>query len=136
MLTHGVSTNVPGGASSGGARARGGAHVETLMQSVSVGSPPEEEGEGEGEQPLGPVGTQGRWLDPSDTKAQSAQLRTHKVGVCIVPPEECWEGIQAIRRAQDRHYAKWMPHLNLLFPITCTDEELQSSTEKVRLILV
>ncbi|MHC4696649.1 MAG: 2'-5' RNA ligase family protein [Planctomycetota bacterium] len=42
--------------------------------------------------------------------------KTHKTAVVLIPPEECWEPIQAIRREHDRQVGRWMPHVTLLYP--------------------
>jgi 2'-5' RNA ligase len=34
----------------------------------------------------------------------------------IIPPQEVWPEIQAIRRTRDRQYQRWMPHVTLLYP--------------------
>jgi 2'-5' RNA ligase len=41
---------------------------------------------------------------------------THHTAVAIVPPEDVWEPVQAIRRLHDRQIHRWMPHINLLYP--------------------
>lgn len=41
---------------------------------------------------------------------------THKSAVVLIPPEECWGPIQAVRRAHDRQFRRWMPHITLLYP--------------------
>ena len=41
---------------------------------------------------------------------------THKTAVVLIPPEDVWEQIQALRRRYDRHVARWMPHVTLLYP--------------------
>jgi 2'-5' RNA ligase len=45
-----------------------------------------------------------------------AGVKVHTSAVCIIPPEEAWEPIQAIRRRHDRQIDRWMPHVNLLYP--------------------
>jgi len=42
--------------------------------------------------------------------------KTHQTAVVLIPPEECWEPIQAIRRQHDRRFRRWMPHITLLYP--------------------
>lgn len=42
--------------------------------------------------------------------------KTHKTAVVLIPPEEVWGPIQAIRRAHDRQVRRWMPHVTLLSP--------------------
>jgi len=40
---------------------------------------------------------------------------SYRSAVIVAPPDEVLAPIQAIRRAHDRGYARWMPHLNLLY---------------------
>lgn len=42
--------------------------------------------------------------------------KTHNTAVVLIPAEDCWEPIQAIRRRHDRHVRRWMPHVTLLYP--------------------
>jgi 2'-5' RNA ligase len=48
--------------------------------------------------------------------------KTHQTAVAIVPPREVWGPIQAIRARHDRHFRRWMPHVNLLYPFYPPDE--------------
>ncbi len=36
--------------------------------------------------------------------------------VVIIPPESAWEPIQAIRRAHDPQFLRWMPHVTMAHP--------------------
>ena len=42
--------------------------------------------------------------------------KTHRTALVIIPPEEVWEPIQAIRREHDKQVKRWMPHITLLYP--------------------
>jgi poly(A) polymerase len=39
----------------------------------------------------------------------------HHTALAIIPPEEVWPAIQAVRHCYDRHIGRWMPHINLLY---------------------
>ena len=39
-----------------------------------------------------------------------------KSALCIIPPKNLWEKIQAIRMIHDPAYKRWMPHINIFFP--------------------
>lgn len=39
----------------------------------------------------------------------------HQSALVIIPPADLWPGIQAIRREHDKSFARWMPHINLLY---------------------
>lgn len=47
---------------------------------------------------------------------QPTKDKTPDTAVVLIPPEELWEPIQAIRRIHDRHLKEWMPHVTLLYP--------------------
>ena len=50
--------------------------------------------------------------------------KTHTTAVVLIPPEEVWEPIQALRRAHDRNFDRWMPHITLLYPFAERDASL------------
>lgn len=41
---------------------------------------------------------------------------SHRTAVVLIPPQEVWPPIQAIRRVRDRQFQRWMPHVTLLYP--------------------
>jgi 2'-5' RNA ligase len=48
--------------------------------------------------------------------------KTHTTAVVLIPPEQLWEPIQAIRQVHDRHIRRWMPHITLLYPFRPRDD--------------
>jgi 2'-5' RNA ligase len=54
--------------------------------------------------------------DAKNVQVLREPQKVHRSAVCIVPPEELWAPIQGIRRLHDKHYKRWMPHINLLYP--------------------
>lgn len=49
----------------------------------------------------------------------------------LVPPESAWAPIQAIRRAHDPQYVRWMPHVTLLYPFVPA-ARLEEAAERLR----
>lgn len=47
---------------------------------------------------------------------------THHSALALIPPEDLWGPIQAIRRRHDRQFRRWMPHINLLYPFRARGE--------------
>jgi len=47
--------------------------------------------------------------------------KTPHSAVVLIPPQDIWEPIQAIRRERDPHVHRWMPHITLLFPFFPAD---------------
>ncbi len=48
--------------------------------------------------------------------------KTHTTAIVLIPPQLCWEPIQAIRRVHDRHVRRWMPHVTLVYPFRPRDQ--------------
>jgi 2'-5' RNA ligase len=46
---------------------------------------------------------------------------THQTALVLIPPPEVWDPIQAIRRAHDRQFRRWMPHVTILYPFVTRD---------------
>ena len=40
----------------------------------------------------------------------------HKTAAVIIPPEDAWGPIQAIRQKHDSKIDRWMPHVTLIYP--------------------
>ncbi|KAJ0320433.1 hypothetical protein COL5a_009790 [Colletotrichum fioriniae] len=41
---------------------------------------------------------------------------THDTALCLIPPREQWPSIDRLRFQNDKAYAKWPPHINLVYP--------------------
>ncbi|MFT3765617.1 MAG: RNA repair domain-containing protein [Minicystis sp.] len=52
---------------------------------------------------------------PRAAEPETARRPVHRSALAIVPPDEAWPAIQAIRTRYDRHVERWMPHINLLY---------------------
>lgn len=60
--------------------------------------------------------------DTSSSPRHRIGLWTHTTAVVVVPPEDVWEPIQAIRRLYDRKFRRWMPHITLIYPFRPREE--------------
>ncbi len=40
---------------------------------------------------------------------------TYHSALIVMPPPDVWEAMQAIRQKHDKSYARWMPHINLVY---------------------
>ena len=62
----------------------------------------------------------------------------HKTAAVIIPPEDVWGPIQAIRRKHDSKVGRWMPHITLIYPFLPrshfgrASQELSSACKSVR----
>lgn len=57
-----------------------------------------------------------RIVPSAHTSLQPANQKTHKTAVVVIPPDNLWAPIQALRKQYDRHFRRWMPHITLLYP--------------------
>eukprot|EP01080_Neovahlkampfia_damariscottae_P007930 gene7930-12398_t len=48
--------------------------------------------------------------------------KVYKTALCVIPPKDVWEQIQAIRKIHDSTYERWMPHFNYLYPFVGFEE--------------
>ena len=48
--------------------------------------------------------------------ALEQERKTHRTACVLMPPEEVWGPIEAIRRVHDPQVGRWMPHVTLLYP--------------------
>ena len=57
-----------------------------------------------------------RIIPSAHTSLHPVAQRTHKTAVVVIPPDDLWAPIQALRKQYDRHFRRWMPHITLLYP--------------------
>ena len=57
-----------------------------------------------------------RMIPSAHTSWHPETHKTYKTAVVIIPPEDLWAPIQALRQQYDRHIRRWMPHITLLYP--------------------
>lgn len=47
---------------------------------------------------------------------------TYTTAIAVIPPQENWAAIQAIRQQHDSKFRRWMPHITLIYPFRPVDE--------------
>lgn len=55
-------------------------------------------------------------------KASFSGQKVPHSALVIIPPVDLWPQIQAIRKANDSAFDRWMPHVNLCFPFIPPEE--------------
>ncbi len=61
-------------------------------------------------------------LQFSYLKMNQFRTKTYSTAVVLIPPKGIWEPIQSMRRVHDRHFARWMPHITLIYPFVLQSE--------------
>ncbi|KAL1921919.1 uncharacterized protein VTP21DRAFT_10561 [Calcarisporiella thermophila] len=46
----------------------------------------------------------------------SAPQKTYQSALCILIPTQFHPSIQRVRQEHDRHFQRWMPHINVIYP--------------------
>jgi hypothetical protein len=55
--------------------------------------------------------------------AKLAPHLSHKSALVLLPPSIIAPPIEAIRRVHDKHFARWPPHINLIYPFLASPAE-------------
>ncbi|OAA69074.1 DUF455 domain protein [Cordyceps fumosorosea ARSEF 2679] len=55
-------------------------------------------------------------LTPDPTSQSRFRAPSHDTALCIIPPQSLWPAINRLRSLNDKAYAKWPPHINLVYP--------------------
>lgn len=53
---------------------------------------------------------------------------SHKSALVLLPPAAITAPIQAVRRIHDKHFARWPPHINLVYPFLASPSDVQPAT--------
>ncbi|RKH04027.1 poly(A) polymerase [Corallococcus carmarthensis] len=48
--------------------------------------------------------------------ARTSTALVHHTALVLIPPEDVWAPIQALRKKHDAKFQRWMPHITLLYP--------------------
>ncbi|CAG8751048.1 2101_t:CDS:2, partial [Dentiscutata erythropus] len=59
------------------------------------------------------------------------QIKSYKSAICIIPPKSQWSNIQSIRQKHDKHYKRWMPHINLIYPFILTQQHASDNSNSL-----
>lgn len=59
-------------------------------------------------------------------------MKTHLSAVVLIPSASVWPAIQLIRQRFDRQFARWMPHVTLLYPFWPRDLFDQAAAQAER----
>jgi len=71
-----------------------------------------------------PTPAPSRYLPPhSDMAKQLPAHLTRKAALALLPPASITAPIEAVRRVHDNHFARWPPHINLLYPFLASPSD-------------
>ncbi|KAF2247105.1 hypothetical protein BU26DRAFT_596879 [Trematosphaeria pertusa] len=54
---------------------------------------------------------------------------SHKSALALLPPSTIVAPIEAVRRVHDRHFARWPPHINLIYPFLASPSEVEDAQQ-------
>ncbi|KAF2261765.1 hypothetical protein CC78DRAFT_340505 [Lojkania enalia] len=64
------------------------------------------------------------------TAAQLAQHLSYKSSLALLPPSSITRPIEDVRRVHDKHFTRWPPHINLIYPFLASNSEAGLSEEQ------
>jgi 2'-5' RNA ligase len=70
--------------------------------------------------------------NPCDSIVMARQLPahlSHKSALALLPPASITAPIESIRRVHDKHFQRWPPHINLLYPFLASPSEVSAQGE-------
>jgi 2'-5' RNA ligase len=76
-----------------------------------------------------PVSTSPNLIPPSEFSLATPVVTT---AIIIQPPKELWTHIQAIRKTHDKAFARWMPHINMIYPFLPAERFRPSMIELIQ----
>lgn len=60
---------------------------------------------------------------PNQMAAHLAPHLSHKTALALLPPSLLTPPIESVRRDFDRHFSRWPPHINLIYPFLASPSE-------------
>ncbi|KAH7066966.1 2'-5' RNA ligase superfamily-domain-containing protein [Paraphoma chrysanthemicola] len=58
---------------------------------------------------------------------------SHKSALALLPPAHIFAPIEAVRKVHDRHFERWPPHINLLYPFLASPSTTTEQGDRTRL---
>jgi len=58
---------------------------------------------------------------------------TYTTAIVVIPPQDAWPAIQAIRTKHDAKVRRWMPHITLVYPFLPVSE-FQAAQERLAIV--
>ncbi|KAF2033961.1 hypothetical protein EK21DRAFT_48927, partial [Setomelanomma holmii] len=55
---------------------------------------------------------------------------SHKSALCLLPPASITPPVEAVRKIHDKHFERWPPHINLLYPFLASPSEVNANAEE------
>lgn len=55
---------------------------------------------------------------------------SYKSALALLPPSTIIQPIEAVRRVHDAHFARWPPHINLIYPFLASPLEVDSNEQQ------
>jgi 2'-5' RNA ligase len=71
--------------------------------------------------------------DPCVSTVMARQLPahlSHKSALALLPPSTITAPVETVRRVHDKHFARWPPHINLLYPFLASPSEVSEHGEQ------
>ncbi|KAF2466458.1 uncharacterized protein BDR25DRAFT_306242 [Lindgomyces ingoldianus] len=59
-----------------------------------------------------------------------AQHLSYKSAIALIPPSSLQPPIETVRRVYDKHFSRWPPHINLIYPFLASPSEAEGGVQQ------